>query len=55
MGMPNIRDSGDGMTQFGRAQIDFADEDPSIFAEYAAELAAKGVELRQEKPVYRKG
>ena len=53
MGMPRIRDSGDGMTQFGRAQIDFEDEDPAIYADYAAELAAKGVELRQAKPVYR--
>ena len=53
MGMPQIRDSGEGMTQFGMAQIDFPDEDPAIYAEYAAELAAKGLPIRQEKPKYR--
>ncbi|MQA65188.1 MAG: ethanolamine ammonia lyase-activating protein [Alphaproteobacteria bacterium] len=53
LGMPRIRDSGEGMTQFGKAQIDFSEEDPAIFAEYAAELTAKGVELRQARPVYR--
>lgn len=55
MGMPRIRDSGDGMTQFGLAQIDFEHEDPVIFAEYAAELARKGIELRQAKPAHRSG
>lgn len=53
MGMPRIRDSGDGMTQFGLAQIDFENEDPAIYAEYAAILAAKGIALRQAKPVSR--
>lgn len=52
-GLPRFSDRGNGMTQFGKAQIEFEEEDPAIFAEYARELAAKGVELRQEAPKYK--
>lgn len=41
------------VTQFGRTQIEFDEEDPTIYADYAKALAANGVPIRQEKPVYR--
>ncbi len=38
------------MTRFAKAPIEFGDQDPVIYADYAAELARKGVEIRQERP-----
>jgi oxalate decarboxylase/phosphoglucose isomerase-like protein (cupin superfamily) len=55
MGLPGFNLRENGMTQFGKAQIEFEDEDPQIFADYERELAAKGVELRQERPQPRAG
>ncbi len=50
-GLPRFQgDSKDGMTQFGKVQIEFEDEDPEIFDEYAAELVKTGVEIRQQRP-----
>jgi hypothetical protein len=49
MGMPSFR--GD-RTQFGETQIDFEQEDPVIYEDYARALAKTGVAIRQEKPVY---
>ncbi|MBT3792959.1 MAG: cupin domain-containing protein [Rhodospirillales bacterium] len=50
MGLPGFRHIVDGKTQFGETQIEFDQEDPVIYAEYAAELAKKGVKIRQEMP-----
>ena len=55
MGLPRFNDARDGMTQFGKAQIEFEQEDPEIYAEYAAELERKGVAIRQPRPGYRSG
>lgn len=43
-----------GTTQFGKAQIEFEDEDPAIYDEYAMELAKKGVEITHIRPDYNK-
>jgi uncharacterized RmlC-like cupin family protein len=50
MGLPGFGHAAGGMTQFGKAQIEFEDEDPVIYQDYAAELARKGVEIKQERP-----
>jgi quercetin dioxygenase-like cupin family protein len=49
-GLPRFSDAGNGMTQFGKAQIEFEEEDPAIYEDYAAELARKGMEIRQRRP-----
>jgi quercetin dioxygenase-like cupin family protein len=50
MGLPRFSDAGGGMTQFGKAQIEFEEEDPVIYRDYAAELARKGIEIKQAPP-----
>ncbi len=50
-GLPRFQqDSVNGMTQFGKVQIEFEDEDPEIYAVYARELEQKGVKIRQPPP-----
>lgn len=49
-GLPRFQMNEGGMTQFGKAQIEFEEEDPEIFDDYARELARKGIELRQQRP-----
>jgi len=39
----------------GPDQIEYEDEDPAIYAEYAAELKRNGLELKMPKPTYRAG
>ncbi|MGE5539500.1 MAG: hypothetical protein ACM30I_12850 [Gemmatimonas sp.] len=51
MGLPGF---GSKNGQFGKAQIEFEDEDPVIYEDYARELERNGVPIRQEKPVYNK-
>lgn len=49
MGMPSFRS---GNSQFGRFQIEFEEEDPVIYEDYANALKKSGVQIRQEKPNY---
>jgi uncharacterized RmlC-like cupin family protein len=50
-GLPRFStDSVNGMTQFGKAQIEFEEEDPEIYEDYARELARKGIEIVQQRP-----
>ncbi|MEE8516967.1 MAG: cupin domain-containing protein [Alphaproteobacteria bacterium] len=51
-GLPGFRGGIAGDTQFGKAQIEFEDEDPAIYDEYAKELAKKGVEIKHIRPDY---
>jgi hypothetical protein len=37
----------------GPDQIEYEDEDPAIYEEYAAELKRNGLELKMPKPEYR--
>jgi hypothetical protein len=53
MGLPGFRQG--GATQFGGTQIEFEQEDPVIYQDYARELEQKGVKIRQEKPNYAAG
>ena len=50
MGMPTFRTAGG--SQFGAFQIEFEQEDPVIYEDYARELAKNGVPIRQERPNY---
>ena len=49
MGMPSFRS---GNCQFGKFQIEFEEEDPQIYEDYAKALQKSGVAIRQEKPKY---
>lgn len=48
-GLPGFR-GGHNKTQFGQSQIEFEDEDPTIYDDYARALAKNGVAIRQTKP-----
>ena len=50
MGLPGFRNG--NKTQFGQSQIEFEQEDPVIYEDYARALAKNGVAIRQEKPNY---